>query len=160
VALRDYLRIAVRRVSHLARAAFGFYDPAYVPGGVLGLVPPKRSGLLVIKGWFRHGLFSFQRDPWQLVEVWCDGRFVGSLTQGIGNRTRVVAPLRAGSHTVEVFGVTLRLREKTLLHRREFEVKPGEVVYLSFVPPRANPVIRTPTRDARWHFASWTVDLH
>lgn len=148
----------MRRILHLARAAFGFYDPTYVPRRVSRLAPPASWGLLVIKGWFRHGLFSFQRDPWQLVEVWCDGRFVGSLTQGFGSRTRVVAPLRVGSHTVEVFGVTLRPRERTPLNRRHIRVKAGEVAYLSFVPPRPNPIIRTPAREGRWHLSSWTVN--
>lgn len=145
--------------SHLVGAAFGVYDPAYVPHGIRRLVPPKQSGLLVVKGWFRHGLFSFQRDPWKLVEVFCDARFVGSLAQGIGSLTRVVSSLGVGSHDVEVFGVTLSRDERTHLHRQRFDIKPGDVVYISFVPPRPNPFIRTPKPEGRWHVSSWTVNV-
>lgn len=89
-------RMSMRTALGLIRRSFGSYDPAYVPRFVRRLDPPRGRCLLAVKGWFAHGRGSMQREPWLAVEVWCDGKLVGVLSQGLGRASQPVAPLTLG----------------------------------------------------------------
>lgn len=108
--------ISVSTVPGIIRRSIGSYDPTYVPRFVRRLDPPPGRCLLAVKGWFAHGRFSMQRDPWLAVEVWCDDKLVGVLTEGLGRASQLVAPLTVGPHLVKFLGVGAKPGTPTLLH--------------------------------------------
>lgn len=147
--------VSVSMVPAVIRGSIGSYDPTYIPRFVRRLDPPPRRCLLAVKGWFVHSSHSMQRDPWLLVEVWCDGKFLGVLTQGFGRSSRLVTPLTVGTHLVKFVGSGTKRDTPTLL--REFRVRCREdtIHYIAFVPPRPNPFARKPKPRARWFSSSW-----
>ena len=148
-------RMSVRTVLGLIRRSIGSFDPAYLPRFARRLDPPPGRCLLAVKGWFAHGRGSMQRDPWVAVEVWCDGKLVGVLSQGLGRAGQLVAPLAVGAHLVKFVGFGAKLDTGTLL--REFRVgcRERNIHYIAFVPPRPNPIARKPKPRARWFYSSW-----
>ena len=152
--------IAVRRALQFIRAAVGSYDPTYLPRSVRRLNPPIGQCFLAVKGWFGHGRFGFQREPWDFVQVWCDGKLAGSVMQGIGRASRLVTSLDVGPHTITLVGFGIENDTSAVLHEDRIWCGHREVHYIAFVPPRPNPFARTPSVRARWFSSSWGPGEH
>lgn len=150
----------MRQVLQFIRAAVGSYDPTYLPRFVRRLNPPIGQCFLAVKGWFGHGRFGFQRQPWDFVQVWCDGNLAGSVMQGVGRASSLVTFLGAGLHTVTLVGFGIDNDTSAVLQEVQILCGDREVHYIAFVPPRPNPFVRTPTMRARWFSSSWGPGEH
>lgn len=146
------------RVLRALGGSLGFYEPTYIPQFATRLQPPPGRALVVVKGWFAHGRFGFQRAPWEVVTVLAGKRLLGVMTEGHGRRSRVIAPVSPGVLDLRIEGQAFRGGSSTLLREESTHLAVGEVLYIAFVPPRPNPFVRRAKPSARWFSTRWRRD--
>lgn len=141
----------------VSRALFGVRDVKRVPNSAQQIMSlhEDESGVLV-KAWFTRGRYGFQVSPWMSIYLFLDGHYMGDISQGGPKRSMKWIPADPGGHLIEFRGEgSPRSRETILLKSVDLMLDTHEVVYISVVPPRQNPMRKGPVVDADW----WTTVL-